>query len=383
VTADQLDATKVTEAINEAIDYALDEYARDRQAIISEAERKAAVFRGRDRRLALWSRSRGCIFRGCKRPSVKSHSIQKNGPLLAVSRAGVVLAPQFDLTAGEVRLVERGLRQASVFPGFCETHEAMFKPFEEAKDLRDVDHIWLQTYRTICREVLRLETEVECARALVRDYSSVRNQRVLGIAAQRLGAEWLKRHDVTLKSLDFDSDPALGPAQEREEELQAVLAELKSEHLAEIESLLPDRLGEAVGPFAFVIDVVLPVALSGLGTFAVIQDGRRRQVVALLGVFPNIESATTTLVMHGKAADAPVIDAYLRTVRTPLDAIEMVERWMIRGTDHWFLDPDVWQAKDPTGQHAILLEMLDFSKGITHPVDVSLFDELRARALKE
>jgi hypothetical protein len=129
--------------------------------------------------------------------------------------------------------------------------------------------------------------------------------------------------------------------------------------------------------------VVLPVALSGLGTFAVIQDGRRRQVVALLGVFPNIESATTTLVMHGKAADAPVIDAYLRTVRTPLDAIEMVERWMIRGTDHWFLDPDVWQAKDPTGQHAILLEMLDFSKGITHPVDVSLFDELRARALKE
>lgn len=173
MTADQLDAIKVAEAINEAIDYALDEYARDRQAILSEAERKAAVFRGRDRRLALWSRSRGCIFRGCKRPSVKSHSIQKNGPLLAVSRAGVVLAPQFDLTAGELRLVERGLRQASVFPGFCETHEAMFRPFEEAKDLRDVEHIWLQTYRTICREVVRLETKVECARGLVSDYSSV------------------------------------------------------------------------------------------------------------------------------------------------------------------------------------------------------------------
>lgn len=370
--------------IDKAMDFALDEYARDPQAILSEAERKQELFGSRDRRLAQWTTSRGCIYRGCTKRSVRrSHSIQKSGPLLAVSRGGVVLTPQLDLRSGEMRLVERGLSQASVFPGFCKVHEAFFKPFEETKDLRQVEHLWLQIYRTICREVVRLEIEVASADQLVTDYAGLRNRALASIVEEQLGPEWLKRHDVKLKSLELGGDPVLVPAQEMANELRTVLDELKSEHLAEIESLLPGRLGEAVGPFGFALDELLPVTLSGLGSFTVIERGRPRRVLALLGVFPNIDSMSTTLFMHGKAADAPAMVGYLRRVQTPLDALSMVERWMIRGSDHWFVNPDLWQAKDPYGQRALFREMLDSSKGIAHAVDTSLFDDLRTRLLHE
>jgi len=372
------------DAINEAIDFALGEYKRDSQAILAEAERKRELFGARDRRLAQWSKSRGCIFRGCTARSIRrSHSIQKSGPLLAVSKGAVVLTPQLDFRSGEMRLIERGLSQASVFPGFCETHEALFRRFEETKDLKEVENVWLQIYRTICREVVRLEIEVASADGLVADYAGLRDRKLLSIVEQRLGLEWLKRNDVTLNDLQLHNDPVLKPAQETADELRTALAELKSEHLPELESLVPDRLGEAAGPFGFTLDEPLPVTLSGMGFFDVIERGTPRRVLALLGVFPDIDSGSTTLVMHGKAADANAIHAYLRRVQTPLDALGMVERWMVRGTDHWFVDPDLWRAKDTSAQRALLREMLDSSKGITAAVGTSLFDDLRTRLLGE
>jgi hypothetical protein len=134
------------DAINQAIDFALEEYGRDWQAILGEAERRRELFGARDRRLAQGSKSRGCIFRGCTNRSIrKSHSIQGSGPLLAVSKRSVVLTPQLDLRTGEMSLIERGLSEASVFPGFCAEHKALFTPFEETKDLKEVEHVWLQT----------------------------------------------------------------------------------------------------------------------------------------------------------------------------------------------------------------------------------------------
>jgi hypothetical protein len=230
---------------------------------------------------------------------------------------------------------------------------------------------------------VRLEIETAYADGLMADYAGLRDRKLLSIVEQRLGLEWLTRNDVTLNHLGLHGDPVLIPAQEKADELRSALAELKSEDLAEIESLVPDRLGKAVGPFGFTLDEPLPVTFSGLGSFGVRERGKPGQVLALLGVFPNSDSRSTTLVMHGKAADAPAIDAYLRRVQTPLDALSMVERWMIRGTDHWFVDPDLWRAKDSSGQRALLREMLDNSKGVTDAVDTSLFDDLRTWLLHE
>jgi hypothetical protein len=370
--------------ISEAMEFARLEYERDRRAVLGEAERKQQLYGSPKRRLNAWSRGRGCIFRECTNRSIKrSHSIQKSGALLAVSKNAVVLTPQLDLASGEMRLVERGIAQASVFPGFCAVHEALFEPFEQLRELNATEHVWLQIYRTICREVVRLEIEVGLADRLVADYASLRDRKLLDLMEKRLGQQWLKRHDVNLRHISLGGDPVLIRAQRKAEELRSTLAELKSEHLAEIEALVPGRLGEAVGPFGFTVNEILPVTLSGMGSFTAIVDESPRRVLALLGVFPNIASNSTTLVMHGKAADLPVIDAYMKLVRTPLDALSMVERWMIRGTDHWFLNPDIWPRKSPDGQEALLTEMLDEVRGITHEVEISLFDELRERLLHQ
>lgn len=81
-----------------------------------------------------------CLHEGCSGDAQKSHSQQKNGPLLAISNKknevyalDSNLARSFDIETGKrsINFKKKQISSVSVFPGFCVKHEAMFSVFEK------------------------------------------------------------------------------------------------------------------------------------------------------------------------------------------------------------------------------------------------------------
>lgn len=82
-----------------------------------------------------------CLYNGCSKIAVKSHSQQKNGPLKAISKDGKVYRLDDNLQRClnvltdkiEYRFSLKGVRESSVFPGFCIEHESIFSIFEDCE----------------------------------------------------------------------------------------------------------------------------------------------------------------------------------------------------------------------------------------------------------
>ena len=87
-----------------------------------------------------------------------SHSIQKS-KLVGIAKAGYVYVTESDL--GKLLkqpafdgLSKLGVRQASVFRGFCSTHDAeLFRPIDTQDFKGTAEQLFLYFYRAICREL--------------------------------------------------------------------------------------------------------------------------------------------------------------------------------------------------------------------------------------
>src|SRR6266404_4798345 len=55
--------------------------------------------------------------------------------------------------AARIDMKRKGLAWASTFPGFCIHHEAIFFDYEQKKGIQTDQHVVLQIYRTVCREI--------------------------------------------------------------------------------------------------------------------------------------------------------------------------------------------------------------------------------------
>lgn len=110
--------------ISALIDHALADFKRDHRVIFgSDGALRSYRYIARSGSRNAWNASRPCVVGGCDQASiVRSHSIQKAGPLESIAEDQHVLQPVFD---GSEKLTMRsvGLNSASVFPGFCSRHE--------------------------------------------------------------------------------------------------------------------------------------------------------------------------------------------------------------------------------------------------------------------
>lgn len=370
----------IANTINAIFDEVLDLYFADGKVIFdSVSERKKLQYRMLERRMKEWNRRKTCIFRGCNNKSIRrSHSIQKSGPLKAISFNSTILTPEFNQSLGEIVLASKGLSVASTFPGYCEGHERLFSVFEEQKKLEGHEAIGLQIYRSICREVVRLEVEVELLEDEVKKYKEFRNNKFLKLISKRLGPNWLKDNDVSLKSVNFDNDPFLIRSLEGIAGLRDTLSKLKSHHLSELEQIVDGGSNRDVHPVVIKIDIVVPVTLSGIGSFHVRDsNGNTCKVIAVLGIYPDSEDESTTIIVHGSSKDTKFIHWYVGQQGNSFDVLNMLEQFMIRGTDHWFLSPQAWSVKSPAERKSILAEIQDAARGLGHELNFSVFDELR------
>lgn len=92
---------------------------------------------------------------GCSGKVIGSHTVQRNGPLRSIARDGHVYGYRVTGVAGEEELPKLiGLRDASVFPGFCSLHDTqLFASVERARIEATPKTAFLLTYRALAYEL--------------------------------------------------------------------------------------------------------------------------------------------------------------------------------------------------------------------------------------
>jgi hypothetical protein len=110
----------------------------------------------------------------CSSASIASHTVQRGGGLSAIAEQGHVLTTFVDYRdlrrhhgTPEPRRI--GIKEASTFPGFCNTHDsALFSPIEQATLTIDPETAFLFLYRVMSLELVRKQKVIESLPALKR-----------------------------------------------------------------------------------------------------------------------------------------------------------------------------------------------------------------------
>ena len=292
----------------------------------------------------------------------RSHTIQRAGPLSALADEGHVLTPRWSPDGITLKLV--GLNEASTFAGFCREHEMIFDTFESTGVIESDEDFDLQIFRSLCREIARQEHNIATA------------QRGRDVLAAKLDTEIraeAKRLNVEMASYRSEGG-ALGVLDDHIGSGRDTLQWLEAAYDDIFPAVTRTGTSRLIG-MAVQIKFPLPVALSGLGYF----DYEGKSTGTLVGVIP--QPAGSLIYMIGRSGSENAIGAVMRNKELDLCLLEIVEAWMVRGTDHWFLTPSVWNVIPPDRQALLLAEMRETALGVSYPPSTSIFDDLRRAAL--
>jgi hypothetical protein len=340
----------------------------------TESERKAALYAALTKKWKVWERSGPCMYRGCPNTSItRSHSIHRAGPMEQIAEQQHVLTPGFGQNGITVNRI--GVREASTFPGFCETHEHLFSSFETTGQIADGHQTMLQAFRTLCREIARKRHDVEHLRSLLGTYRATRfNYFKTSILAAAPGVDIQDVSEKGNKKEEF----AASSVAEGESDLQE-LEELYDEMFQYVDSGFPEPCVQALN-ISPDIHLEIPVTLSGLGVLRY-QDAARKKhrALCLLGILPQGKTTLTFIAAARRHGDA--IAFCMNKMLSGFGALHAMESWMVYGSDHWFIRPSAWEAIPEARRSLILkaIENVDYNIGDAPPF--SILDEARRRLI--
>lgn len=366
---------KIIKAFNEV----LDEYADDHTIVFSnESERNEHFYKFLRLKIERWKTSRRCIYVGCTNKSVrKSHTISKSNNLKLICENGKLLTPFLDDKKGGMNVREIGLNEASTFPGFCIKHESLFSSFEKTGKLKVTKDFQLQIYRTICREILVKEVYIEYFNKIIADYIVYRDKKLIILIKEKLGADFVINNQKLINSMRFQECKTYieNIMLDKLDSFAKDLEKLRNEFLKGMMQDLEEMKTVNIYAIAICIDIEIPVALAGRGNF-VVDDGKNSDVVVIINTIPFKNGTYFILASLNKYKK--FIDSYVDYYQQhPLLLINMVENWMVHGSDHWFIKPSIWNQLKDEYKEKFLGEILDDSKNIGFPFEYSVFNGLR------
>jgi hypothetical protein len=356
----------------------------DERAIFeSEANRAAHYHSELQRQHRSWHRSKQCVVPGCLAKSItSSHSIQRAGPLLSIAEDGHVLAPRFDHKSGTLGMARVGVRDASTFPGFCKGHEQLFAGFESRGVIETEEDVALQVFRTICREVVRKRADVESAERVLHNYDNMTLSKFKTLLRARIGPDRADNLESEIRSVKLSGGRGKAALQEYIGDAKRTLSEWEQEYLEPAYTDFQQKT-ESLSHLVIRVRQPLPVCLAGSGNFIVDDAGQHIDVRVFLNVWPS--AGDTVIMISSTSARESCIQGYLRTnaIRNECAMLSMIETWMVRGSDHWFIRPSTWNRIPGNDQRAILADMHDLRFNIGQPYGVSIFNELRQSLLRD
>ena len=366
--------TSTEEHIRQVVDEISGDWEADSSIIFgSEQQRKKVLHASRHRRFKGWKRSGTCVYPGCTRVSIpRSHTLQRNGPLALIAEKGHVVGPAIGPN-GTIRVDKVGINLASTFAGFCEEHEKTFADFEEVGEISQEQHVAKQAFRTVCREIAIREFSIQEGEKDLADYRETRAR----FFEERLqatipGAE-LKSVSIKGDTREDESIRILDQAREMVIELSRLKARLTD--------IIEGRKAHA-DVFAWTLPLEIPVALSGalLPMYRKRSEKIRTAPIAV-GVIP--QDGKTVVYLSSLSNHRQFLNGWYNKFKFGLNGLNLIEQWMVHGTDHWYLPPSLWGNLTQARQTEIeeLLQSEEFA------VDVdpapSIFDDLRRLMLRE
>lgn len=352
-----------------------DEYLRDDSLLFQdESANRAEIFKAASRFAIKRKKVRTCIVPSCTSRSIpKSHTIQRTS-LECIADNGHVLAPKAAQRSNRIEMIRLGVNRASVFPGFCATHEGMFQQFERVSRIQSSTDLSLQLYRSVCREIVRFRIDIESMREIVDDYLEFRRRQLEHLYRQRVPDQIFSLTEV--RASDVREAEATRWLTNTERHLASFQKDFEPAALAGLSN--PDQ---GLCTCAVIVDENIPVCLSGHGNFHIKTKQGLHNVRALLLVLPQRRDTVVSISVLQR--DRHHLARYLRQFAGPLGLLCMIESWMIHGTDHWFISPKVWTSIDPGIRRNILDDILDVSRNIGSFYRHTVFNELKRRTIGE
>jgi hypothetical protein len=325
-----------------------------------------------------WSTPRTCIYPGCSSQTVKrSHAISKSNSLKNIADKGHVLQPFVDVFAPHlaVSMKSIGINTASTFPGFCEEHEELFQKYEN-EEIHENDFIPLQTYRSICREVVHLKIEIEIIENELSSYKHKLEQEATSIIIERLKKRGIfeKPERTEIKGVD----KILIRLEKLKKEHQSRLTYLKKHSdqiIYEFLSDPPDQEVEIISK-GIVIDKKIPISLCGYSSLAYENEGMNNMLFTV-NIIP-LKNSTYIFCSTEKPHKKPFDNITNYYFQSPLTVLSFVEAFMVYGSDHWYISPEYWESFSYEKKQVILSEIFNVDKLFTSEFEYSIFDDIRA-----
>lgn len=330
----------------------------------------------------LRTRKRVCCIIGCKEKAIQnSHSIPKSAVLKNISDNNHVLTPVFDFNSNipknKMSLV--GINKASVFPGYCIKHENIFKLFENDGIFDTPQKALLQTYRTISRERISREIELQISEKINNKYKSKINNE-----AKKYLQTLLKKHPhlCNIQDIKIDGlDSILNSLAQQDKILKHPNEQFKRIETSILGLLINLPIKNDLVVRVMKIDIKFPISICGFGNQSFMHHEVKKDLVVLVNVMPLVDS--TFIICAGLEQDMGVLETFLNfSFADPLNLLNLIESFMINGTDHWFINPTYWNKFSKDKQDKILYDIIFTEESFLDEYKFSIFDDIRIKILE-
>ncbi len=345
----------------------------------NESQRKRIFYDSLKKMNTDWGTKKKCMYPGCKDITIlNSHTIQEKGPLKMIAEGNnqdTVLTSE--VKSGKSQIKEVKIAKSSTFPGFCYEHEKVFKEFEEKKKIENEIDESLQVFRTICRHLYMLNHRHKHLVSSIEE-NSKRKLKTAKDLFNKYAPLPIQIHDNIKRVKD--------PYDEIEEkvklELEQFIKDAQELYNASVVDLINKKNEELYIKSILIGGNLFPVCLSGVGNLMWNRDGESQtlNISVIMNILPQENGTIVMAAVHKEYADD--LDEYLDVCcSTELSIINLIESWMIYGTDHWFISPSVWSEIPEERQKKILGELDKVNKSIKSQCSYSILDDLRNEAI--
>jgi hypothetical protein len=126
----------------------------------------------------------------------------------------------------------------------------------------------------------------------------------------------------------------------------------------------------------------IPVCLAGRGNFTIKDNDTIHDIDVIINALPLKNE--TKLFLAVESCNEKYLNIYIsKYQQTALPGINMIESWMVRGSDHWFIKPSTWDDIAESRKQQILKDILDVKLNIGTPYNYSIFNSLRKKIIED
>ena len=330
----------------------------------------------------LRKKKRKCSFIGCKENTIKkSHSIPKSAVLKNISYNNHLLKPEFDYNSSfpKNKMTLVGVNDASVFPGYCIKHENIFKLFEVDGKIDDEKKALLQIYRTISRDRRSREIELEISEKIGKAYKNKINQE----AKESLLIHLSKYPNLCdVKNIEIEGvDSVIDLLLKQDKFLLYPNKQFELFEMNILSRFLNLPLKNDLVVRVAEIDIKFPISICGFGNQSFSNKKIKKDFLLLINVMPLQNS--TFIICAGLQQNEEFLKKFFDfSFSDPLNILNLIESFMINGTDHWFINPTYWNKFSNEKQKKILFDILFTENSFVDEYKISIFDDIRIKIIE-